>query len=209
MANTSSLKFMDKFYNKFCKDPGKMLVYTGVIGWLLSSAAQLFAIAINDKISRRQKMFMLPQECADAVTNILSFFLVTRTLTFAAKKMVQTGKWIQKPIKDVLIKNGHEAQIGKKEFNVMSNLPDDVDIKNDQLKWENGIDLAAATVGGVLSCNIITPFVRNIYASKRQKKMIANIENKRRNQAILTATAFYKRPSITDFMSSGGSSLKI
>ena len=29
---------------------GKMLIHTGVIGWILSSAAQVVAIVINDEI---------------------------------------------------------------------------------------------------------------------------------------------------------------
>ena len=49
--------------------PGKMLVHTGVIGWILSSAAQVCAISINDKIPKEQKMYLITQEIADYLSD--------------------------------------------------------------------------------------------------------------------------------------------
>lgn len=45
----------DAIASKYSDDIGKMLVHTGVIGWILSSAAQVTAIVINDKLSKEQK----------------------------------------------------------------------------------------------------------------------------------------------------------
>ena len=65
-------KMCDAIASKYSDDIGKMLVHTGVIGWILSSAAQVTAIVINDKLSKEQKMYMVPQELADAAVNIVS-----------------------------------------------------------------------------------------------------------------------------------------
>ena len=67
------LPLFDKIYEMYHKDAGKMLRHTGTIAWILSSVAQLFGIAANDKIPKEQKMYMIPQEIADAVKKIRGF----------------------------------------------------------------------------------------------------------------------------------------
>ena len=53
MANTSMFRnILKKIAKAYGDKPGKMLVHTGVIGWILSSAAQVCAIVINDKIPK-------------------------------------------------------------------------------------------------------------------------------------------------------------
>ena len=41
----------DRLYKTYSGSLGKMLIHTGVIGWALSSAAQILAIVINDNIT--------------------------------------------------------------------------------------------------------------------------------------------------------------
>ena len=53
----------------FRKDASKMLIWTGVAGWTLSSLAQISAVMFNPKLSKEQKSFLVPQEIADAVVN--------------------------------------------------------------------------------------------------------------------------------------------
>ena len=76
-------QFIRDFVNYIAKtygnDPGKMLVHTGVIGWALSSMAQVFAIVLNDKIPKKQKLFLIPQEIADACVNIMSFYVISQS----------------------------------------------------------------------------------------------------------------------------------
>ncbi len=194
MAN---LTLIDKFYKKFCENPGKMLIHTGVIGWIMSSAAQIFAIAINDKIPKEQKMFMVPQEFADACVNILSFYAVTRTFTSFADKMVKCGKLIQKPTKKWLIKNGYENLLGKTKFDISKIKLPAAQRRSHEL-FKDGVDLTAATVGGIISCNIITPVIRNLYASKRQKQGIAYL-NKKYPKKSQISDKQYHNVSMADF----------
>ena len=91
--------FKTVMYKNYGENPGKMLVHTGVLGWILSALAQISAVVFNDKISPEQKMFLIPQEIADAVINIVSFYTITSTFKIVAFKLVSTGKLTTKPIK--------------------------------------------------------------------------------------------------------------
>ena len=88
MSNSLLQKGMEWIYTNFKKNTAKMLIWTGVAGWGLSSLAQIGAIMINPKISKEQKSFLVPQEFLDAVVNVGSFFLVTQ----ATKKMISKMK---------------------------------------------------------------------------------------------------------------------
>ena len=49
----------DYIMKHFGPSLAKMIIYTGVIGWFLSSAAQVLSIVKNDKISKEQKSFLI------------------------------------------------------------------------------------------------------------------------------------------------------
>lgn len=168
--------FKTVMYKNYGENPGKMLVHTGVLGWILSSLAQVSAVVFNDKISPEQKSFLIPQEIADAAINILSFYVITSSFKSAASKLVSTGKLTTKPIRDFLTKQGVNSNehIGKLNFNIekMANFSD---IKDNYKPFKNGVDVVASTVGSIISCNIVTPILRNKYASKKQKQTLAKM----------------------------------
>ena len=178
MSNAKAgLSFIDRMYKEYHRDAGKMLIHTGTIGWVMSSMAQILGIVINDKVSKEQKMFLIPQEFMDACVNILSFYLVTRSFTGIANKLTTTGKWIPSDVKNHLIKNGFKDLIGKFNFDILK----DVSLKGAPLRsfelHKNGLGLIATTIGSIISCNIITPIFRNLYASHRQRTNIARMNN--------------------------------
>ena len=170
--------FKDAILTKYGPNPAKMLIYTGVLGWFVSSAAQVTAIAVNNKIPKEQKMFLIPQEIGDGAINVLSFFLVTSAIKNLASKLVSTGKLANPKIRKFLrdtglnVKNG----LGQTKFNIESMANFDL-IKDDYKTFKNGCDVIAMTVGSILSCNIITPFLRNKFAADRQKKTISKNYN--------------------------------
>lgn len=174
------VKFFNDFkgvlYRKYGENPGKMLVHTGVLGWILSSLAQITGIAFNDKLSAKEKAFLIPQEIGDAAVNIFSFYVVTSSIKKLASKLVTTGKWTTGPIKELLKKDGFYKEAkgpGNIKFNI-ENLPHfERDIKPKYQPFKNGVDVVASTIGGVLSCNILTPLLRNEFAARRQKKTLA------------------------------------
>lgn len=168
---------LDYLYKTYHKNAGKMLIHTGVIGWVLSSAAQMAGIIMNDKIPKEQKMFLIPQEFADACFNIISFYLVTRSFTGIAEKLVNTGKWLPSNVKNHLIKNGFKDKIGKFGFNIIRDTKLTGRPKRSFELFQNGIGVIATTIGSIISCNIITPISRNKYASIRQQQNIASLNN--------------------------------
>lgn len=195
MANPA-MGILEKIYTKFAHNPDKMLIQTSVVGWAMSSLAQMAAIVINDKIPKEQKMFMIPQEFADGIVNILSFFFVTKSLTNIANKLVNRGKWIEKPVFDFLKKSG--AKVGERSFDVLThgNLPKA--LEESFLKWRAGVVVGATILGSVLSCNLLTPILRNIYASKRQQGSITRM-NDRNNRANETFANTYFKPTMATF----------
>lgn len=185
LSESCSKKF-DVFKNiileKYGEQPGKMLVHTGVLGWILSSLAQVGAVVFNDKISPEQKVFLIPQEIADAAVNILSFYVITNSVKAVASKLVKTGKLTTPDIRNYLKKTGIKipkkssdvSPIGKWDFDI-TKLANFDEIADKFKPFKNGVDVAASMVGSIISCNLVTPILRNEYASRRQKEMLTKM----------------------------------
>lgn len=199
MSNTSLFKKgLNWVARHYGEKPGTMLIHTGVIGWVLSSLAQITAIIINDKIPAKQKMFLIPQEAADAAVNIASFYLITQSFQTIASKLVKTGKWLPKNVSDFIKNTPFKDKIGKLSFDVLrdvKNLPEN--LTKNYKEFGDGIDLVATTVGSVLSCNIVTPIIRNQYASNRQKTNMAKLNNS--TETSTSNKPYLPRPTMTAF----------
>jgi len=164
----SSMK--SNLYHKYGENPGTMLLHTGTIGWILSCAAQMIAIATNDKIEAKEKAFLLPQELSDGVINILSFYILTSSVKNIASLMTKNGKIANKAIKGYLNKHGLADKIGKADFNI-SETKNFGEIKDEYISFKNGVDVLASTAGSVLSCNLVTPVLRNEFAARKQQEL--------------------------------------
>lgn len=181
---------------------GKMFIHTGVIGWVLSSAAQVVAIMINDEIPKKQKMYMIPQEIADAAVNIVSFYLITQTFKGLGSKLVNTGRWLPASVRQFLTDN-NVTNVGKKGFDVLTQGNLSPEMLNKFGKFRNGMDVIFTTVGSILSCNIVTPIVRNEIAANRQKRDIAKMEAQLNpsSQSVFTQNSYIPRPTMNSFSS--------
>lgn len=171
-------KMCDAIASKYSDDIGKMLVHTGVIGWVLSSAAQVTAIVINDKLSKEQKMYMVPQELADAAVNIVSYYAISRTFKSVANKLVSTGKLLPETIRTFLKNSSVADKVGTLGFDVVKNGHLDSKMSTVYNKFYKGVDVIGTTLGSILSCNIVTPIIRNEIAANKQKKCIAKMDKK-------------------------------
>lgn len=186
MMNPSKMfnNFKNTILTKYGPNPAKMLIYTGVLGWFLSSAAQVVAIAVNDKIPKEQKMFLIPQEIGDGAVNVVSFFLVTSVIKNFASRLVSSGKLATPKIRKFLTDSGINIRT-KKGWKVLSNfdfskfniknMMNFSQIKDEYNSFKNGVDVIGMTVGSILSCNIITPVLRNKIAANRQQKILARM----------------------------------
>ncbi len=177
--------FKNVILEKYGEQPGKMLVHTGVLGWILSSAAQVAAVVFNDKISKEQKVFLIPQEIADAAVNIVSFYAITNSVKAIASKLVKTGKLTTPAILDYLKKTGIKilknskdvSPIGKWDFDI-TKLSNFDEIEKQFKPFKNGVDVAASLLGSIISCNLVTPILRNEYAARQQKLALTKMHDK-------------------------------
>ena len=185
--------FKNIIYKKYSENPGKMLLHTGAIGWVLSSAAQITALWFNDKISPEKKMFLIPQELGDAAVNIISFYTLTSGVKYIGKKLTQTGKIRSKVLDELLRKRGYildkntVREAGKKyagdwDFNV-EKLPEyETELRKAYKPLNNAAEVVTGLTGSIISSNLITPVIRNYYAAKRQKSMITQYNEWKNSQ---------------------------
>lgn len=171
--------FKSSMFKNYGENPGKMLVHTGVLGWILSSLAQVSAVVFNDKIPKEQKSFLIPQEIADAAINILSFYVITSSFKSYASKLVSSGRLTTKPIKEGMKNLGIPFENFSKVSAHINAFPD---LKKYYKPFKNGVDVVASTIGSIISCNIVTPVLRNEYASKKQKQAIARMNGRQSTQ---------------------------
>jgi len=167
-------KCFEYIYKKFSENPAGMLITTSVIGWVLSSLAQIIAITVNPKIKEEQKVFLIPQEFNDALVNIGAFLLITQLTKKTATNLFTTGKFAPKCVKEYLSKTPElKSRIGKLDFNLDQALANSTPEVSKAYKTYKSFGTTVATIGaGVFAANIVTPLLRNKMASKVQKSYI-------------------------------------
>lgn len=172
MRNSFFQRSLEWVYDTFKNDTSKMLIATGTLGWILSSAAQIGAIFSNSKISAEKKSFLLPQEFMDAVVNIVAFLGFTTVTKKCIAKMATTGKIAPKSVREFLNNNSlYKKQVGKLDFNlddVLKKYPENKELYENYKSYKNFATTMGTIGASILSCNIITPIVRNYTASKVQ-----------------------------------------
>lgn len=192
MANLGA-KALNWISAKFKEDASKMLIWTGVAGWTLSSVAQIGAVLFNSKISNEQKSFLIPQEFADAAVNIGSFFLVTQGAKKVVAKMFKTGKFAPKTVREYLNKNKdlYGEKVGKLDFNLDDVFAQKTGAPKEAYVACKNFGTTLATIGaGILSTNVITPIVRNEMAANMQKKYIDKTQNQDLRKPQVQSTTF-------------------
>lgn len=182
-----------KVYNKFAGNPGDLLLWTGTIGWILSSLAQASAVIFNNKIPSEQKKFLIPQELADAVVNITSFIVITRSFTKFGEHLVKSGKLATNDIRASLKELKLDANVGVKGFDITAqdemkelNPKFNKELQKKYFDFADGVAFVSSTVGSIISSNIITPIIRNKFAAGRQKQSIAQDKMNEQNNATLS-----------------------
>lgn len=154
-ANKAFNFMKDTIWNFTHKDAAKMLIGMGALGFALSSLGQCFAIKINDKIDDKKKNFLLLQEAADGAINIGLFLAITSSI------------W---KLSDKILKFSGIANYTKNKIPVVINSKTKGNIKS-------GGRIVTTMIASVLACNVVTPFVRNIVASKLHDKKVKKTEN--------------------------------
>jgi len=136
-------------------NPANFLKLTGALGWGLSCFAQLGAIIINDNIPAKEKKFLLAQELLDGVINVALFLRLTSKGKDYGEKHVEHALILPEKWKDFVNKPN---ELIKK----ISNNPSELKSFND---FKAGVGTITSLIGSAISCNIVTPIMRNILAS--------------------------------------------
>ena len=161
------------FLNKYGDDTSNLFLHAGAIGWVLSSMAQTCAIAFNDKIEPYKKNFLIPQEIADGIVNVCLFYALTSSITGLVKKLINMHKIrfdeSAESLKILNLKKGANLQELKIPAGLEGSKLETVSKYHAKI-----VGVAAAVSLGmqILACNILTPILRNKYASYRQKKFL-------------------------------------
>ncbi len=180
------LKYMKDFVQRrlewvcesFKDDKSKMLIFTGTLGWILSSAAQVAGIYRNNEISDEKKSFLVPQEIMDGVINAIAFIGITTIAKKGIEKMASTGKIAPQSVRDFLLKRPElNKQVGKFDFNLDKILPHNIDAYKSYCSHKNFVTTMGTLGASVISCNIVTPLIRNATASRVQKTYIDMKQN--------------------------------
>lgn len=172
-------------YKHYGQESGKLIVHTGVITWTLSSMAHVGAILFNDKIPTDQKRFLVPREIADGALNIVAFYAITNSLKSLSSRLVSTGKWSNKAIRDFVSKNpSKDIKMGELSTNLPKTYKGNEEFYKAYSPFNNGLGMLSTTIGSVIACNAATPFIRNYYGAKQQKK---SIEKSKRNNVLYSS----------------------
>lgn len=185
--NKSWMNTKNYLYKHYGQEMGKMILHTGIITWTLATLGQVTSIAFNEKIPKKQKQFLIPQEIADGAINIVAFYAITNSMKNIGSKLVSTGKWSNKSIRDFIKKNpSKKVKMGELSTNLAKTYKGNEDFYTAYSPFNNGIGMITTTIGSVVSCNAIAPFLRNKIGSKQQKKSI--IRDKTRTDIYSTKT---------------------
>ena len=176
----------NSMYKQYGQNSGKMIIHAGAAAWFLSSLAQITAVVFNDKIPSEQKKFLIPQEIADAAVNVVSFYLITSAIKNLGSKLVKTGKWSNKGIRDFV---GQKVKMGDMKTDLSEKFKGNEEFYKVYSPFNNGIDMITTTIGSVISCNIITPYARNYFGARQQKLSIAQDKMKNNNTSAMIPTS--------------------
>lgn len=190
-----------KAWEYYSKDVGKSLIHWGSVGWVFSSLAQVFAIAINNNIDKKEKKFLIPQELADGAVNVGLYYTITQAIKSLGDSLVDSGSFIKKDtadflnilkpentgLKEFIKTNGgvssiiskiqHEKsfpEVGVSQLNRAVSIADRA--ADSFSHWKNGVGTLFTILASVLACNVITPYCRNRIASTFQHHHIARTE---------------------------------
>ncbi len=166
-----------KIWKNVVNNPGDTLMHTGAVGWAASSLAQITGMLFNDNIDSNKKKFLIPQEFADAVGNIALYYIVTVSIKNIVESQFEQGKIrfseVMKQFREDKSKSLIKGEIENlfKDGKVMENLGEAIESKKKYAAYKNGASVLATLIASVISCNILTPYFRNIYGAYCYDKM--------------------------------------
>ena len=182
-----------KIYDKYSQNPAGICIAAGSLSWALGCVAQVGALIFNDKLSKKDKTFLVPQEIADGAVNVGLFLGLTTVAQKIAGYSLESGKIMfaetKNALSDVLTtQNKTLEQALKDNGGKISEILKNTQHLDKFIKLKGGACLAAALLGSIISCNILTPIARNFIGAKWQKKLASQINDKTVIKNVMTPT---------------------
>jgi len=180
MMNFKNL--MIKFCRQGVTDRANFIKNITVVGFVLSSLAQVFAIYFNDKIPSKEKKFLIPQEIFDGLINSTIFYFLTSKAVDFGKLLVLKKKILPKSIANIMktfIPNGKD--VASLQTGFLAHLKKESTAEN--LKFAknfiDGMGVMTGIGGAILTNNVVTPIIRNKLAAVYQQNNLptVNINN--------------------------------
>ena len=154
---------------QYVKDPALVTntITSGCFG--LFSVGQAVAISKSNKIPREQKDFLVPQSLAEGALRVGITFSLAQATKRAGELMLEKAKIMPKEIPqklknaDALQKVVNPKVTTRVKSEMLDVAPETI---NKITKFHKGLSLLSGTLlGTVLGLNVVTPFVRNKFAS--------------------------------------------
>lgn len=192
-----------KFLYRTSESATVPLIVLGAFGWFVSMFAQMAGIKSNKKLSEDKKKFLLAQEKNEGICNIGLYVLFTSTLASVSESLYKKGKILSAETKKILdtfadknglssiddvFKNAKKAK--KSVVDYIKSVDKNIDIT--PFTRKSGLGVAATIVASILSCNIVTPIIKNKMAYHALKKQEAKIPK----QPITTKPQVYNTPQV-------------
>ena len=140
----------------------------------------------------KDKKFLIPQEIADGAVNVGLFLGITSSIHKVTNKYMENGKIMfsetKAPLQRILSKSGLSLQEAlKNNDNKISKILTNQSDIDKFVKLKGGVGLAATLVGSAISCNILTPLIRNVIGARWQSRLTKE-KTAIKNTADLTPT---------------------
>ena len=117
MPSLNILQKMTNFaWGQYSDDVGKALIHLGAAGWFLSAAAQLFMIANNKNIDKKEKKFLIPQEISDGIINVVLYYTICQQIKSAGEKLLETGRIMTQNTHNVLMNMSINEMCNSRDF---------------------------------------------------------------------------------------------
>ncbi len=157
------------------------LIVLGAFGWFVSMLAQLAGIKSNKKLTPDKKKFLYAQEKNEGICNIGLYVLFTSSLSAITESLYKKGKILTKETKPIIenfAKENHFSSIddlyvkakslGKNVVGYMKEVKPDINLE--PFFKKPGVATAATILASIISCNIVTPILKNKMAYKALQK---------------------------------------
>lgn len=166
-------KITNKAQNLAKSDMASFMYATSIIGWVLSSAAQIVGIKLNKNYSKTEKDYMVKQEYGDVLANVLSYVFITTPIMALIGNLVKTGKYttknIAKHIADLEGVRKWGFDTGESIKNLKLTTSERHNLSCEYRQFSDTLRTIGAFTGGVLSCSFAAPIMKNVFASLRHK----------------------------------------